>query len=246
MPPLGLFLSSFDLLESVFLREAGQYPAFTALRHGQLDLALRDGRKVLAHGLLFLDLVRKQNGFRHGIALGVILLDERGEHLRRIALGDMEERVFLILQGAAAVMQHADTRTGLSLHERDDIQLRERTRDNVLLGPQLLDGPQTVAQHGGPLELELFGGFVFSVSSRSSFFASPSNSETACSISAWYSSGLTFPVHGAQQRPRCWLRHGRSLPMSRGNERAQLFRCSASLIVSMARRAAPRPMYGPK
>ena len=160
MPPLGLFLSSFDLLEGVFLREAGQHPAFAALRHGQLDLALRDGRKILSHGLLFLDLMRKQNGFRHGIALGVILLDERGEHLRRVALGDMEERVFLILQRATAVMQHADTRAGLSLHERDDIQLRERTRDNVLLGAQLLDGPQAVAQHGGPLELELFGGFV--------------------------------------------------------------------------------------
>ena len=43
MPSLGLLLSAFDLLEGVFLREAGQHPAFAALRHGQLDLALCDG-----------------------------------------------------------------------------------------------------------------------------------------------------------------------------------------------------------
>ena len=43
MPSLGLLLSAFDLLEGVFLREAGQHPAFAALRHGKLDLALCDG-----------------------------------------------------------------------------------------------------------------------------------------------------------------------------------------------------------
>ena len=82
-------------------------------------------------------------------------------------------------------MQHADTRAGLSLHKGDNIQFRERTRDNVLSGAQLLDGTQTVAQDSGTLELQFLGAsFIFSVSSRSSFFASPSNSEIACSISA--------------------------------------------------------------
>ena len=104
--------------------------------------------------------MREQNGFRHRIALCIILLDERGKHLGRVALGDVEERVFLILQRAAAVMQHADTRAGLSLHKGDNIQFRERTRDNVLSGAQLLDGTQTVAQDGGTLELQFLGGFV--------------------------------------------------------------------------------------
>ena len=104
--------------------------------------------------------MRKQNGFRHRIALCIILLDERGKHLGRVTLGDVEERVFLILQRAAAVMQHADTRAGLSLHKGDNIQFRERTRDNMLPGAQLLDGTQTVAQNGGTLELQFLGGFV--------------------------------------------------------------------------------------
>ena len=104
--------------------------------------------------------MREQNGFRHRIALRVILLDERGKYLGRVALGDVEERVFLILQRAGAVMQHADARAGLSLHKGDNVQLRERTRDNVLLGPQLLDGPQTVTQDGGTLKLQFLGGFV--------------------------------------------------------------------------------------
>ena len=90
-----------------------------------------------------------------------------------------------ILQRAGAVMQHADARAGLSLHKGDNVQLCERTGNHMLPGAQLLDGPQTVAQHGGPLELELFGGFVHLLGEFTlELFASPSNSEIACSISA--------------------------------------------------------------
>ena len=82
-------------------------------------------------------------------------------------------------------MQHADARTGLSLHKGDNVQLCERTGNHMLLGTQLLDSTQAVTQDGGTLKLQLLGAsFIFSVSSRSSFFASPSNSEIACSISA--------------------------------------------------------------
>ena len=104
--------------------------------------------------------MREQNGFRHRIALRVILLDERGKHLGRVALGDVEERVFLILQRADAVMQHADARAGLSLHKGDNVQLCERTGNHMLLGAQLLDSTQAVTQDGGTLKLQFLGGFV--------------------------------------------------------------------------------------
>ena len=70
--------------------------------------------------------------------------------------------------------------------------------------------------------------------------------DAACKMSARYSSALTLPVQGAQHRPRCWFRHGLSFPMSRGKTREQVARCNASLIVSMALKAAFLPMYGPK
>ena len=72
----------------------------------------------------------------------------------------MEERVFLILQRAATVVQHADARAGLSLHKGDGVQLGERTGYNVLLGTQFLDGAQAVAQDGCTLKLQFLGGFV--------------------------------------------------------------------------------------
>lgn len=101
------------------------------------------------------------------------------------SLSVLEERVFLILQRADTVMQHADARAGLSLHKGDNVQLCERTGNHMLLGAQLLDSTQAVTQDGGTLKLRSSGGFVHLLGEFTlELFASPSNSEIACSISA--------------------------------------------------------------
>ena len=100
--------------------------------------------------------MREQHGFRHRAALRVILLDERAEHLAGVAFGQVEQGVFLALERAAAVVQHAHARSRLSLHEADGVKLRERTRDDVLPVAQLFDGAEPVAQHRRPLELQSF------------------------------------------------------------------------------------------
>ena len=51
-------------------------------------------------------------------------------------------------------MQHAHARPGLSLHERDRVQLGERPGDHMLPRAELLDGAQTVAKVGRSLELQ--------------------------------------------------------------------------------------------
>ncbi len=55
----------------------------------------------------------------------------------------------------------------------------------MLLGAQLLDSTQAVTQDGGTLKLQFLGGFVHLLGEFTlELFASPSNSEIACSISA--------------------------------------------------------------
>ena len=154
MTAFGLLFAPLDLLIGVLLREPGQHAPLASLRYGQLCLSSGERGQVLPRRVRVLDLVREQNGLRRGAALGVILLDEGGQHLGRVAPGQVEQGVFLALQRAAAVMQHAHARPGLSLHERDRVQLGERPGDHMLPRAELLDGAQAVAKVGRSLELQ--------------------------------------------------------------------------------------------
>lgn len=112
--------------------------------------------------------------------LRIVLLDKRGQHLRRVALQHMEQAVLLVLQGAARIMQHAHAGARLPLHKGNRIQLRERTRHHMLAGTQPLHRAQAVAQQRRALELQLLGGLVHLLGQFFfQLFASPSNREIA-------------------------------------------------------------------
>ena len=98
MTAFGLLFAPLDLLIGVLLREPGQHAPLASLRYGQLCLSSGERGQVLPCRVRVLDLVREQNGLRRGAALGVILLDEGGQHLGRVAPGQVEQGVFLALQ----------------------------------------------------------------------------------------------------------------------------------------------------
>ena len=160
MPPLGLLFAPLDLLARVLFRKTGQHAALAALRHSQLDLALGDRSQVLRDRVLLLQLMRQQYSFGYRAALRVILLDKRGKHLGRVAFEHMEQAVFLVLQGAARIVQHAHTGTRLPLHERHHVKIRKRARHHMLPRAQPLHGAQAVAQQGRAFKLQFFGGLV--------------------------------------------------------------------------------------
>ena len=160
VPPLGLLFAPLDFLARVFFRKAGQHAALAALRHSQLDLAFGDRAQVLRDRVLLLQLVRQQYGFGHRTALRVILLDERGKHLRWIAFEHMEQAVLLILQGAARIVKHAHAGARLPLYERYHVDIRKRARHHMLPRAQPLHGAQAVAQQGCALKLQFLGSLV--------------------------------------------------------------------------------------
>ena len=160
MPSFRLFFAPFNLFARIFLRQSCQYAALAALRHRQFDFALRNRGQIFPDRILLLNFMRQQHGFRHCATLRIILLNKGGQHLCRIASSQVKQRIFLVLQGAARIVQHTYARARLSLHECDHVQFRKRTRDHMLPSAQLLHGAQAVTQHRRAFKLQFFRRFV--------------------------------------------------------------------------------------
>ena len=121
----------------------------SAPRHGQLDLALCDGRQELTHRLGLVDRTGQQHGARHCAAQGIILLQKCAQRLACIGSRHaVEQGELLVVQVARQVVQHDHAAAGLSLHVRNRVQLGECTRDNLLLFAQRTHGTDAVAQRG--------------------------------------------------------------------------------------------------
>ena len=97
----------------------------------------------------------------------VELLDERGEDVAgRVVLRTRHDEVVATDELSVANEEHLHPRLALGRGQGYDIQILRAEVEHLLALVDLLDGPELVAEHGRPLELQAFGGLLHAAAYR--------------------------------------------------------------------------------
>ena len=131
-----------------------------ALRNANVHLALGLGRQRLCEKLAVGHVVGDEDQLRHRLVV-VELRDEAVEHLlhgqRAIGLGEVGA-VAPVLAGAKE--EHLDARLPAVLRGGEDVGLLNPLRIDRLVGGDVREGGEAIAEACRPLELELRGGLL--------------------------------------------------------------------------------------
>ena len=149
---LGLCGHALCFLSRVFLRKIDEAHIVAPLRRADVNLLLKILIEQLFKKCRILHRLRQQDHLGSRTSCQIILLDERRDRVL-LAVGRLQNFVFLVKKIPVHIVEHREARLGLALVISDHVGVCHRARGHELLLSERFHRPQPVAQHRGLLKV---------------------------------------------------------------------------------------------